>query len=253
MKCQDWEDFVDAYLDNELDAVSAIRFQAHLDECMACQEALGSRERLQSLLRRRRMRFEPPPELRLDVVRLLKREAAKATAWRHCLIPPFAPLAATVSLAFVAGLAWFTTATLIPEAAEGPLVAEITASHIRSLLADHLLDVSSSDQHTVKPWFDGKTEYSPPVKDLAAQGFRLAGGRLDYVNNRHVAVLVYEHHKQVINLFICPASSKVPPGESTLTQDGYHLVRWTADGMNFWAVSDAATDVLRNFRDTIRE
>ena len=253
MRCQDWEDFVDAYLDNELDAVSAIQFQAHLDECRACQEALGSRERLQSLLRHRRMRFEPPRELRRSVDRLLEREAAKAATRENCLIPPFAALTATVSLMFVAGLAWLTTATLVREAAQGPLVAEITSSHIRSLLADHLLDVSSSDQHTVKPWFDGKTEYSPPVKDLAAQGFRLAGGRLDYVNNRHVAVLVYEHHKQVINLFICPASSKVPPGESTLTQDGYHLVRWTADGMNFWAVSDAATDVLRNFRDTIRE
>lgn len=253
MRCQDWEDFVDAYLDNELDAVSAIQFQAHLGECMVCQEAVGSRERLQSLLRRRRMRFEPPPKLRRAVARLLKREAAKATARKDCLIPPFAPLAAAVSLVFVAGLAWFTTATLIREAAQGPLVAEITASHIRSLLADHLLDVSSSDQHTVKPWFAGKTEYSPPVKDLARQGFRLAGGRLDYVNNRHVAVLVYEHNKQVINLFICPASGKLPSGESTLTQDGYHLVRWTANGMTFWAVSDAAKDVLRNFRDTIRE
>ena len=252
MRCHDWEDFVDAYLDNELDAGSAIRFQAHLDECMACQEILGSRERVQSLLRRRRMRFEPPPELRRAVVRLLKREAkrgaAKATAWKNWLIAPFAPLAATVSLGFVVGLAWFTTATLIREAAQGPLVAEITASHVRSLLADHLLDVSSSDQHTVKPWFAGKTEYSPPVKDLAAQGFRL-----DYVNNRHVAVLVYEHNKQVINLFICPASTKLPSDESTLTQDGYHLVRWTANGMTFWAVSDAATDVLRTFRDTIRD
>jgi anti-sigma factor RsiW len=199
------------------------------------------------------MLFQPPRELRRSVVRLLEGEAAKATARKKYLIPPFAPLAATISLTFVAGLAWLTTATLVREAAQGPLVAEITSSHIRSLLADHLLDVSSSDQHTVKPWFAGKTEYSPPVKDLAAQGFRLAGGRLDYLNGRHVAVLVYEHNKQVINLFICPASSKLPSGESTLTQDGYHLVRWTADGMTFWAVSDAATEVLSNFRDTIRE
>jgi anti-sigma factor RsiW len=199
------------------------------------------------------MRFEPSLELRLSVAGLLKREAAKATARKRRVSPPFAPLAATVSLLFVAGSAWFGTTALVREAAQGPVVAEITASHVRSLLADHLLDVSSSDQHTVKPWFDGKTEYSPPVKDLAGEGFRLAGGRLDYVNNRYVAVLVYEYNKQVINLFVCPASSKLPSGESVLTQDGYHLVRWTANGMTFWAVSDAGEDVLRNFRDTIKD
>ena len=257
MSCHDWKDFVDAYLDNELDAGSAIRFQAHLDECMACQEILGSRDRVQSSLRRRRMRFEPPPRTATRRGPLAETGSRTGSGESDCLEElgycAICSSAATVSLVFVAGLAWFTIATLIREAAQGPLVAEITASHVRSLLADHLLDVSSSDQHTAKPWFAGKTEYSPPVKDLAGQGFRLAGGRLDYVNNRHVAVLVYEHNKQVINLFICPASSKLPSGESTLTQDGYHLVRWTANGMTFWAVSDAATDVLRNFRDTIRD
>jgi anti-sigma factor RsiW len=256
MNCQDCRDFVDAYLDSELDAVSAIRVRQHLHECRVCRDALGSRQTLQTLLRRREMRFELPPELRGSVSRLLAREAAAAeavVARKRPVIPLFIPWAIAAALVFFAGLAWFNPAGLFRAATQGPMVAEITSSHIRSLLADHLLDVPSSDQHTVKPWFAGKIGYSPPVKDLAAQGFRLAGGRLDYVNNRDVAVLVYDYNKHVINLFVWPVSGKPPLGESVFTRDGYYLVHWADNGMTFWAVSDAGKDVLRKFCDTIKD
>jgi anti-sigma factor RsiW len=254
VNCQDCRDFVDAYVDNELDAASAIRHQQHLHECRACRDALGSRQTLQTLLRRQEMRFEPPPELRGSVTRLLAREAAagEAAARKTRVIPLFIPWAIAAALVFFAGLTWFNPGAPFRAAAQAPIVAEIISSHIRSLLADHLLDVTSSDQHTVKPWFAGKIEYSPPVKELAAQGFRLAGGRLDYVNNRVVGVLVYVYNKHVINLFVWPAGGEPLSGESVFTQTGYSLVHWVDNGMTFWAVSDAGKDVLRKFCDTIK-
>ena len=255
MNCQDCRDFVDAYLDNELDAASAIRVQQHLHECRECRDALGSRQTLQTLLRRQEMRFEPPPELRGSVTRLLAREVAtaEAVARKRPIIPLFIPWAIAAALVFFAGLVWFNSTAPFRAAAQGPIVAEITSSHIRSLLANHLLDVPSSDQHTVKPWFAGKIEYSPPVKDLAAQGFRLAGGRLDYVNNRDVAVLIYDYNKHVISLFVWPVSGKPPSGESVFTRDGYNIVHWADNRMTYWAVSDAEKHVLRKFCDTITD
>ena len=254
MNCQDCRDFVDAYLDNELDATSTIRFQQHLRKCAGCRDAFGSRQTLQTLLRRQEMRFELPPELRGSVRRLLAREAAQAEAPARTrrIIPLFIPWAIAAALVFFAGLLWLNPVAPFRAAAQAPIVAEIASSHIRSLLADHLLDVPSSDQHTVKPWFAGKIQYSPPVKDLAVQGFRLVGGRLDYVNNQDVAVLVYDYNKHVISLFVWPVSGKPPWGESVFTRDGYNLVHWADNGMAYWAVSDAEKDVLRKFCDAIK-
>jgi len=254
MNCEDCRDFLDAYLDNELDVASVIRFQQHLHECGECRDAFGARRSLQTLLRRKEMRFELPPELQSSVKRLLARETShiEVPARTRRVIPLSIPWAIAAALVFFAGLVWLNPAAPFRSAAQAPIVAEITSSHIRSLLADHLLDVPSSDQHTVKPWFAGKVEYSPPVKDLAAQGFHLAGGRLDYVNKRDVAVLVYDCHKHLISLFVWPVTGKPPSGESVFTQEGYNIVHWADNGMIYWAVSDAEKDVLRKFCDAIK-
>ena len=256
MNCQDCRDFLDAYLDNELDAATAIRIQQHLHECPECQEALRSRQALQTLLRREELRFEPPSELRDRVTRVLASPgrgiaAVQSPPRTARIIPLFVPLAIAAALALCAGIAWFNAGALLRPAAAELLVAEITSSHIRSLLADHLLDVTSSDQHTVKPWFAGKIQYSPPVKDLSAAGFKLAGARLEYINSKDVAALVYLYNKHIINLFVWPLTEKGNPGESTFTRDGYNLVHWEKDGMTYWAVSDVALDVLKKFSDTI--
>ena len=124
---------------------------------------------------------------------------------------------------------------------------EVVANHVRSLLAAHLVDVASSNQHTVKPWFDGKVDFAPEVRDLAANGFPLVGGRLDYLNGKTVAALVYERNKHPINLFVVPASTNRSSQPSALTRRGYNLIHWTRGEMDYWAVSDLNAEELHQF------
>jgi anti-sigma factor RsiW len=121
----------------------------------------------------------------------------------------------------------------------------VISSHVRSLLATHLLDVPSSDQHTVKPWFTGKLEFSPPVQDFAERGFSLIGGRLDYVHGRDVAALVYRRNKHLINLFIWPSEAGPTAPVQNFAENGYNVLHWDQGGFSFWAVSDVSTEDLR--------
>jgi anti-sigma factor RsiW len=129
------------------------------------------------------------------------------------------------------------------------LAQDVISSHVRSLLATHLLDVPSTNQHTVKPWFDGKLKFSPPVRDFAERGFRLTGGRLDYLNDRQVAALVYQRRLHIINLFIWPSESSRNTAAESFSKDGYNVMHWTHEGFEFWAVSDVNAEDLRAFVD----
>ena len=162
------------------------------------------------------------------------------------------PLTAVASFGAGAALAAAVVLTLLP-AGRPPLVSALVDDHIRALQPGHLLDVVSTNQHTVKPWFDGRIDFAPPVKDLAAAGFPLVGGRLDYLQGRSVAVLVYSHGKHVVELFVWPASGAT--GEpARATRDGYNVIHWTANGMSFSVVSDlepaGLEDFARNWRQT---
>jgi len=147
----------------------------------------------------------------------------------------------------VLGLIFLNQRGMFDRSRGNALAQDVIASHVRSLLATHLLDVPSTDQHTVKPWFDGKLKFAPPVRDFADQGFRLIGGRLDYINGREVAALVYQRRLHIINLFIWPLESGLNTASESFTKDGYNVSHWERDGFAFWAVSDVNADDLRAF------
>jgi anti-sigma factor RsiW len=130
---------------------------------------------------------------------------------------------------------------------------QVIGNHVRSLLATHLVDVASSDQHTVKPWFDGKIDFAPAVRDLASDGFPLAGGRLDYLDGKTVVALVYQRNKHPINLFISPASGNRDTAPALITRRGYSLFHWTRGEMEYWAVSDLNQTELRQFSDLVAQ
>jgi anti-sigma factor RsiW len=128
------------------------------------------------------------------------------------------------------------------------LATQLIASHVRSLMANHLTDVASSDQHTVKPWLDAKLDFAAPVVDLSGQGFPLIGGRLDYLDNHSVAALVYQRRKHFINLFVWPRKPEDSKSEKMVAREGYHLLHWVDGDFNYWAVSDVSVGDLQSFK-----
>jgi len=178
-------------------------------------------------------------------VRSAVRGASQAAGRPHVWAWRWLSIAA--SLAFVALMLWRLVPGLPGSSSDDRLTQELIGGHVRSLMASHLTDVSSSDQHTVKPWFEGKLDFSPPVADVTEQGFPLVGGRLEYIGNRPVAALVYRHQQHVINLFIWPVTHEEDVRERTLTRQGYQLIHWAEAGMSYWVVSDLNARELQAF------
>jgi len=244
MDCKNAQTLLDGYLDGELDPLGNLEIEDHLHGCAPCSQSYNDRQVIRSGLKTDSFYFKAPTDLRKRIQRSV-RQAAKAEAptpglsWSWLRVA--APVAATALVVLM----------LVPFFA-GPssdelLTQDVVASHIRSLMVNHLADVPSTDEHTVKPWFNGKLDFSPPVDDLAMQGFPLIGGRLDYLNNRPVAALVYQSNKHVINVFVWPSNKPRQTSESMKAQQGYNVIRWTRSGMNFWVVSDLERNQLEKF------
>jgi anti-sigma factor RsiW len=247
MPCEDVQLRLHGYLDGELDPITSTEVERHMKDCPACAKAYENQHALRSAISNASLYAEATPALRRRVRAAVRRESGTEAkvpsfSWRWLSIG--APLlAAAAVIVLVVSLApRFSRPT-----AEALLTQEVISSHVRSLMVNHLTDVASTDQHTVKPWFNGKLDFSPPVKDLAAQEFPLIGGRLDYLGGRSVAALVFQRHKHVINLFIWPAKEEdSKPTPFTPTQ-GYNLVHWSQAEMVFYAVSDLNEKELMEF------
>ncbi len=241
--CNEAEHLMHAYLDSELELTKSLEFEKHLQGCDRCSRAYKNLEVLQSSIRKGSFYYEKPKGLEKKIRNAFMKEESRGTRW---FIRPlqWAPLAASFVLLF---LFWKVIPPAFGPSSEARLSEEILSDHIRSLMPNHLIDVASTNQHTVKPWFNGKLDFSPQVKDLSSQGFNLIGGRLDYVNKRSVAALVYHLRGHAINVFVWPLAKNTPEESKMETDRGYHLIHWNANGMTYWVASDLNEAELQEF------
>jgi anti-sigma factor RsiW len=243
--CQQLEPLLHAYVDGELDLSKTLEIEEHLRGCPACAQMHRSIQTVQSRVRREAVYFTPPAHLRARVRASIGSASAARLPTRFRRAPWLA-FAASLVLVSMAALGF--SRFLPGRSGTDPLTDELFASNFRvQMLPRHLVDVESSNQHTVKPWFEGKLSFAPEVPNLTAEGFALLGGRLDYVDHRPAAALVYQRRKHVINVFIWasdPGSEKLP---DAVTRQGYRLLSWTRGGLTYCAVSDLNEAELREF------
>ena len=247
MNCLDAEQLLHARLDDELDIAGAINIDRHLSECRACAAQYAALRNLKQEIADAQPAYALPPMLERKLAsRFISQGPLLARLWSK-------PWQSAVALAgTVACMAALVILLPVMRTTNGTsaIDAEILDSHLRALQPGHLFDVESSDQHTVKPWFQGKTGFSPPVPDLTNDGFTLVGGRFEVIHQQPGAAIVYKRRQHVISLYVSPSLGG--EGKPTL-QDfgGYHLLYWSHDNISFWAVSDVAAADLRNFSSLI--
>jgi anti-sigma factor RsiW len=254
MTCEESARLIDAYLDGELDLATCVRIEEHLGECPACREKLESRQVLTALVAEEAPRHVASPFLATRIRAALR---AEGSAGQHAESPAASPWWSFLSLRWiysgVGGALAVVAVTLFftLQAGFSDLAQEGINDHVRSLQVNHLMDVASTDQHTVKPWFAGKLDFSPQVIDLQTQGYPLIGGRLDVLGGKNVAAIIYQRRKHYINLFIWPTDHGAV-GDHSYERDGYHVFGWSQNGMNYLAVSELGTKELKDFTQMIR-
>jgi anti-sigma factor RsiW len=239
MTCDEAEILLHALIDGELDAGHAREVEEHIANCPRCPAQLRAYREMSKAVAGADLRYAAPPELRRRI------EAALPQAQRpnrRAVLRGFAMGSAASAIA-ATGL----VAIILRSDDEQRIQSEVVSAHLRSLQAGHLTDVLSTDQHTVKPWFNGKIDVAPPVVDLTAQGFTLIGGRLDYVDTRPIGAIVYRRRSHVINLFVAQTASTERRAAKSETLQGFNIRRWSDRGLNYWAVSDLAADELAEF------
>ena len=248
MRCDDVRPRLDAYIDGELAAAERVQLRDHLLDCPECGPEATALERLRDGIRQSAPTYRAPEALRSQIRFALRQEAAASTPGARPA-PGWLAYAASILLAVAVGSGG--TLLITGERQEDAVANELIDSHLRSLLGNHLTDVASSDQHTVKPWFAGRTDVAPPAVDLTGEGFPLVGGRLDLIAGKPVPALVYRRREHVINVFVLPASHS--DLGATVTRRGYSVRHWNEGDLGFWAVSDAAAPELAEFERVFRQ
>lgn len=240
--CPDQVLLINALLDKELDAANVLKVEAHLATCAGCSDALQLLQAVRDAMSAPEIKYAAPTSLRARIEGTTAASVSPMPPRRRAATPWFAGGAIgamAASLALLVGL---------PRTEPPDLDGQLVSSHVRSLLAQHLVDIPTSDQHVVRPWFNGRTDYTPPAPELAAAGFPLAGGRLDVIEGRVVPTVVYRRRLHTINLFVLPAGTD--SGRRSIRIDGYSLVEWSQGGLRFAAVSDIDAADLDLFRQT---
>ena len=262
---------MDGYLDSELDPITSQKIEQHLRECPKCDQAYKIHGSLIRVIGNATPYYKVPAELREQIQSSLRdavgakdkggsgqpgqlsvprpqgerRPVLSQVPWNWLALAATIMLGALITAVFLPRMR--------PPNADQFLATQLIASHVRSLMANHLMDVPSSDQHTVKPWLDAKLDFAAPVADLSSQGFPLIGGRLDYLNNHSVAALVYQKRKHFINLFIWPTTPEDSTAQTMVEREGYHLVHWSDGDFTYWAVSDVNPSDLQNFKQLFEQ
>jgi anti-sigma factor RsiW len=249
MNCADAEIMLHALLDGELDAGHAREVEAHLADCAGCAARLAAFREMRSAMAGADLKPRAPAALRARIEAALPSQPPRADA----AVLPFRPSRRSFFSGFGAGavlsgaLAASLALTVFRNDRDQATANDVVSAHIRSLQANHLMDVETSDQHTVKPWFDGKVDVAPPVIDLTADGFTLLGGRLDYIDGDPVASVVYRRRNHIINLFVAQHLGAAQAAVSARTVQGYNVRHWSEQGLEYWAVSDLNPDELGEF------
>lgn len=239
--CADRELLLGGLIDGELDAANTALVEAHVARCEDCREELERLQAIRNLLRTDGVRHSAPETLKQRIADLP--ELSPKAGNRHMLPGWLAP---GLAGALAASLAMMV---FIPESDQAGIDQQLVSSHVRSLQPGHLTDVQTTNQHVVKPWFNGKIDFAPPVPELARQGFPLAGGRLDSIDGRTVAAIVYHRRLHTVNLFVWPSR---PASGRTSVEDGFELVEWSDGGLRFAAVSDIPPQELQQFERAFR-
>jgi anti-sigma factor RsiW len=253
MNCTESEVLLHALIDGELDAGHAREVEAHIAGCAACAEKLNSFRAMRQAMSAAALKESAPPHLRSRIEQSIPPAKPVSTPAAVPARSVFRPtrrwffggfaLGAGLSAAMAAGV----VLTVVANNQGQEIADDLLSAHLRSLQANHLLDVATSDQHTVKPWFNGRVDVAPPVVDLTADGFTLLGGRLDYLEGEPVAAIVYQRRKHVINLFIARHSAVKSAGTPSESVQGYNIRHWSQNGLDLWAVSDLAGGELDEF------
>src|SRR6201995_1012038 len=245
MTCDEAEGLLNALIDGELDAGHAREVEQHVATCPRCPATLAPYRQMSGAVASVDLRYTAPASLRARIEASLPQPLpsnVQPMPTRRSVLRGFAMGSAASAIA-ATGL----FAIVLRNDDQSRIEAEIVSAHLRSLQAGHLTDVISTDQHTVKPWFAGKLDVSPPVIDLTAQGFTLIGGRLDYLDARPIGAVVYRRGQHIINLFVAQTSDTEPRPARMEHIQGFNIRTWSEQGMKFWAVSDVAPDELAEF------